>query len=80
MSAINELLVTEEDGVVELLPALPADFNEGEIKNLRTATANVISFTWKDGKITSLNVEGKTMKLRNINLQDGIKIDNVELI
>lgn len=80
MSAINELLVTEEDGVVELLPALPADFTEGEIKNLRTATANVISFTWKDGKINSLNVEGKTMKLRNINLHEELKLDNVELV
>lgn len=80
LSAINEMLVTEEDGVIELLPALPDIMNSGEIKNIRTATANVISFTWENNEITSLKVEGKTMKLKDIHLSENIKLENVELV
>lgn len=79
-AAINELLVTEEDGIIELLPALPQDLNEGEIKNIRTATANVVSFSWKDGVVTSLIVEGEPMKLRNLHLADNLNLENVELV
>ncbi len=80
LSAINELLVTEEDEVIELLPALPSKFNEGEIKNIRTATGNTLSFSWKEGLVTSLVVEGKQMKLRNLHLTNDIVLENVELV
>ncbi len=80
LSAINELLVTEEDGVIELLPALSDKFSEGEIKNIRTATGNVLSFAWKDGLITSLSVVGKPIKLRNLHLDKNLILENAELI
>jgi len=73
-------LVTEEDEVIELLPALPSKFNEGEIKNIRTATGNTLSFSWKEGLVTSLVVEGKQMKLRNLHLTNDIVLENVELV
>jgi len=80
LSAINELLVTEEDGVIELLPALSDKFSEGEIKNIITATGNVLSFAWKDGLITSLSVVGKPIKLRNLHLDKNLILENAELI
>ncbi len=80
LSAINELLVTEEDGVIELLPALSEKFNEGEIKNIRTATGNVLSFAWKDGLVTSLSVVGNPIKLRNLHLDKDLILENVELV
>ena len=80
LSAINELLVTEEDGVIELLPALSDKFSEGEIKNIRTAIGNVLSFAWKDGLITSLSVVGKPIKLRNLHLDKNLILENAELI
>lgn len=80
LAAINELLVTEEDGIIELLPALPSAMREGEVKNIRTATANELSFAWKDGVITSLSVKGAPIKLRNLHLAEGIALENVELV
>ncbi len=80
VSAINELLVTEEDGVIELLPALPQMMKNGEIHNIRTSTANDLSFTWKDGKVQSLKVIGEPIKLKNLHLQDGIILENVQLV
>ncbi len=80
LSAVNEMLVTEEDGVIELLPALPDKLDKGEVKNIRTATGNVISFNWENGVITSLNVQGEIMKLKNLHLQEGLLLENVELI
>ncbi len=68
------------DGVIELLPALSDKFSEGEIKNIRTATGNVLSFAWKDGLITSLSVVGKPIKLRNLHLDKNLILENAELI
>ena len=54
VAGINEMLLTEENGVIELLPALPKNFGEsGEVKNM-VANSSKISFKWKDGLVTEV--------------------------
>ena len=48
------MLLTEENGVIELLPALPKNFGEsGEVKNM-VANSSKISFKWKNGLVTEV--------------------------
>jgi alpha-L-fucosidase 2 len=54
VAGINEMLITEENGVIELIPALPENFcNSGEVKNIIVGGAK-ISFRWKNGLVTEI--------------------------
>lgn len=54
VAGINEMLITEENGVVEVLPALPDSFKvAGAVKNMVVNGAK-ISFQWKNGCVTEL--------------------------
>ena len=50
---INESLVYSEKGEIELLPALPSDWTQGEISGLRARTSAVVSVKWENGKATA---------------------------
>lgn len=71
VAGINEMLVTVENDVIELLPALPESWKDGKVVGMKTATAHTIDFEWKDGKIISLNIVGKNA----IKLKQNSKID-----
>ncbi len=52
IAGINEMLITEENGIIELLTALPENYRRsGEVKNMVVNKAK-ISFRWADGLIT----------------------------
>lgn len=54
VAGINEMLITEENGVVELIPALPDNFGKsGEVNNMIVNGAK-ISFKWKDGLVCEI--------------------------
>lgn len=54
VAGINEMLITEENGKVELIPALPENFGmSGEVKNM-VVNGTKISFKWKNGMITEI--------------------------
>lgn len=55
VAGINEMLLTEENGVIELLPALPENFAEsGEVKAMLVNGAKV-SFKWNKGMVTEIS-------------------------
>ena len=55
IAGINEMLVTEENGMIELLPALPDLYgSEGEVREMVVNGAK-ISFKWKNGLVTKLS-------------------------
>ena len=68
VAGINEMLITEENGIVELIPALPDNFGKsGEVSNMVVNGAK-ISFKWQNGLITEIH-SNKPVKILNKHLQ-----------
>ena len=54
VAGVNECLIGYQDGVIELLPALPPDWREGEMNGVQIRGAR-ISFIWKEGRVTQVS-------------------------
>lgn len=68
VAGINEMLITEENGIVELIPALPDNFGKsGEVRNMVVNGAK-ISFKWQNGLVTEIYSD-KPVKILNKHLQ-----------
>jgi alpha-L-fucosidase 2 len=66
-AGISELLVQSHEGYIELLPALPGDWNEGNFKGVCAREGFELDFTWVGGKIIKVSIlskAGKTCRLR----------------
>jgi alpha-L-fucosidase 2 len=60
-TAILEMLIQshETDGIlpiIELLPALPSAWSEGNIEGARTRGGFIVDFSWKDRSVTTLTI------------------------
>jgi alpha-L-fucosidase 2 len=58
-AAITEMLVQSNNGVIDLLPALPDEWADGEFNGVCTTGAFELVMQWKERKITKLKVLSK---------------------
>ena len=70
VAGVNELLLYDENGVVDLLPALPDSWNRGFVKNM-VVNGVEISFEWKNKKIVKVESNAEIC-VANINLADNV--------
>ncbi|MDR3292610.1 MAG: glycoside hydrolase family 95 protein, partial [Clostridiales bacterium] len=87
VAGINEMLVQSENGIIELLPALPNEFRDGFVSGLVAKGGIVIDMQWADKKVVSLAVRTlapsqEKIKIRKSNLsvelftESNIQIEN----
>ena len=62
---INEMLLYSNDGIIDALPAIPDEWNEGKIEGLRARTNAEVSLEWtaKTVKITITSDKAQTIKV-----------------
>ena len=71
---VNEALLYSGKGEIEILPALPSDWTNGEIKGLSAKTNATVSIKWESGsavaEITSDIDQTIRVSCRGDNVQD----------
>ncbi|MFF7209374.1 glycoside hydrolase N-terminal domain-containing protein [Streptomyces sp. NPDC008238] len=56
MAAVTEMVLQSHDGTVHLLPALPAQWTEGDASGLRCRGGLAADLTWQDGALTAVTL------------------------
>lgn len=78
MAGVNECLIGWEDGVIELLPALPPRWTEGEMRDACIRGAH-ISFVWENSQIIRVDSD-RPITLRPDHLAPDCRIgENIQL-
>ena len=57
VAGINEMLLTEEDGVIYLLPGLPENYAQSGSASGMLVNGARLSFEWKNGSVTKISAD-----------------------
>jgi len=57
-AGISEMLIQSHEGFINILPALPAEWQEGELHGFQVRGGATVDLTWKGGKPVSVTVTG----------------------
>jgi alpha-L-fucosidase 2 len=72
-AGIAEMLLQSHEGKIELLPALPTAWKDGEAKGLCARGGFVVDQKWKDGKLIEAVIHSKFNTLAKIKYQNNEK-------
>lgn len=78
VAAVNAMLFYVENGIIEVLPALPKSFPNGSVKGHKI-NGVAVSAEWKDGKVVKLSASEK-IKVLDRNIAPNAVLTNVETV
>lgn len=73
-AGITEMLMQSHEGVIDLLPALPKEWNTGSFEGVCARGAFELDMQWKEGKITQVEVLSKKGQPCRINPGGKVKV------
>jgi alpha-L-fucosidase 2 len=73
-AGIAEMLVQSHAGEIHLLPALPAAWQTGKVKGLRTRGGFIIDMEWKNGKLIKASVLSELGGLCRVRTNESVSI------
>jgi alpha-L-fucosidase 2 len=59
-AAIAEMLLQSHQAFIHLLPALPAEWSEGQVTGLRARGGITVNLAWTAGRVTTAEIESTT--------------------
>ena len=72
--AVQEMLLQDNKGYVELFPAMPIRWNKAEFKDLRVEKGLLVSAKYKDGKVIFLSIKATKETSVKVKLNDKIEL------
>jgi alpha-L-fucosidase 2 len=78
-AGIAEMLLQSHNGYIEMLPALPSAWKDGEVKGLVARGGSIISMKWNDNKLVSANVTASNFFIHKIKIPAYNKTINVTI-
>jgi len=73
-AGITEMLMQSHEGVIDLLPALPKEWDSGRFRGVCARGGFELDMSWKDGKINRVGILSKAGQRCRIKIKDlGIK-------
>jgi len=73
-AAVTEMLMQSHDGYINLLPALPDEWTDGEFKGVVARGAFELDYAWKGNKLTSLKILSKAGEVCRLKASPTAKI------
>lgn len=69
-AGIGEMLVQSHEGFINLLPALPEEWQHGKIKGFKVRGGGSVDMVWKNGKVTALTLKQDKAATSTIKIGD----------
>ncbi len=69
-AGIAEMLLQSHAGEIDLLPALPSAWPDGEVRGLRARGGIIVDFVWQEGRVTSYRLSSKTPAKVTLRMND----------
>lgn len=78
VAGVNEMLFYEEDGIIDLLPAVPQKWFDGDVSGHKI-NGVTISIKWRGGEVTSI-IADKAIKINGGNIAKDAVLKNVQIV
>lgn len=78
VAAINEMLFYEEGGIIDLLPALPDNWQHGAVKGHKINGIE-LNIEWRNGKVIVISAD-KPIRVNGVNVADTALLNNVKIV
>ncbi len=73
VAGVCEMLMQSDDNTIELLPALPEEWNSGNVSGIKARGGYTVSITWKKGKVKNAQIKSTTDGKVNIRYNNKTK-------
>ena len=77
IAAIAEMLLQSHSGVIDLHPALPSVWSEGEVAGLRARGGLTVGMHWKRGRLTEASLEPSLDRTFDLRVPAGQRIGQI---
>ena len=75
-AAVGEMLLQSHAGTVDLLPALPPAWPEGQVAGLRARGGLTVGISWREGRVSKARLEVPSARLVKVRCANPLRLAN----